>query len=156
MRHLTNWLIDRIIGYCWSNGRARVIPDRDVPTEPYITRYYFVFRRWTRIGDLFNVFLHRIHRSDAAGELHTHPGGSMSVILTGGYIEHTPHGSFIRRPGDIIFRGRAYAHRLDILPGIGPTFTLFITWGWTGHKWGFLQNGKVIDHKTYLRSRRTA
>jgi hypothetical protein len=135
--------------------RFRSIKDRDDKTLTYITRCYLLWPRHTLAGDLFNIHLHRVHRSDVANEFHTHPGGNLSVILTGGYVEHTPKGSFVRRPGDLIFRTSRYAHRLDLIPGVGPTYTLFVTWGWFGHLWGFLVNGKVVDHKDYLKARRT-
>lgn len=157
MKRLLLRLIDKTAAWCWPRGRVRVIQDRNIPTESYISRYYIVFRRWSWIGDLFNVFLHRIWRSDAANEVHTHPGGSISIILTGGYVEHTPKGSFVRKPGDIVFRGRDYAHRIELRASDDPCYTLFMTWWWFGHKWGFRVGNRTVDHKVYLaRKSRTA
>ena len=65
-------------------GRKRVIMDRSGNT-PYMVRYYLLFR--DRKDDTrFNVFIHKIIKSDE-DDLHDHPWGYFTFILSGGYWE---------------------------------------------------------------------
>lgn len=108
---------------------------------PYLLRWHLVPRnRW-----FSNIYLHRILRSDDDRALHDHPWWNISIVLRGGYWEYKP---FIimgrktvlpiwRGAGAIVFRRPAAAHRLEIDPSVGPTWTLFIT-GPKVREWGFL------------------
>lgn len=82
-----------------------------------------------------NVYLHEILRSDDDHALHDHPWDWTTHILDGGYIEHTPEGTFERRSGDIISKRAADLHRLELQPG-GRAVTLFVT-GPKSREWGF-------------------
>jgi hypothetical protein len=83
--------------------------------------------RWTLTGSRFHgtggaVFLHRFHRSDADDALHDHPWPFVSIILFGGYYEHTPDRSgFVSRrwygPGRVLTRPAVYRHRVELPPG---------------------------------------
>lgn len=87
----------------------RVIYDRD-GSAPYLSRWYPLGRRddgdtgeaASELHDMkspegtkrapasrnFNVFIHRFHRGDDAGELHSHPfEWSVAFVLVGGYTE---------------------------------------------------------------------
>ena len=65
-------------------GRKRVIMDRS-GKMPYMIRYYLLFR--DRGEDTqFNVFIHKIMQSDE-DDLHDHPWGYFTFILSGGYWE---------------------------------------------------------------------
>jgi hypothetical protein len=73
-------------------------------------------RRWL-FGkrSTWGVRLHCIERSDADKELHDHPFWFASLILSGGYWEHTPDG--YRKwyaPGSIVFRSADALHRLEL------------------------------------------
>lgn len=90
---------------------------------PYLTR-------WTLVGKRFRgeraVFLHHFQRSDA-DEMHDHPWPFTSVILAGGYYEHTPakgwangSGPTRRRwygPGRVLTRPANWIHRVEIPDG---------------------------------------
>jgi len=98
--------------------------------DDYLRRWWIVPR-----NKQANVYLHMIRNSDDDRALHDHPWDSTSVIISGGYIEHTPEGSFARVSGDVITRKAEDAHRLEIVAG-QPAVTLFLT-GPNIREWGF-------------------
>lgn len=106
------------------------------PEDPYLLRWWVIPRnRW------FNVYLHRIRRSDDDRALHDHPWVNASIIVRGGYAEHQIraggiHRRSLRCAGSLTLRGPRAAHRLEVVPGIGETVSLFIT-GPTVRHWGF-------------------
>lgn len=103
------------------------------PDDPYIHRWWVIPRnRW------FNIYLHKIMRSDDDRALHDHPWWNVSVVLRGGYMEHTARGERIwRGVGSIVPRGAITAHRLEIQPEHAPiAWTLFLT-GPRIRTWGF-------------------
>ena len=65
-------------------GRRRVIMDR-TGTKPYMIRYYLLFRDRGE-NARFNIFIHKIMKSDE-DDLHDHPWGYFTFILSGGYWE---------------------------------------------------------------------
>jgi hypothetical protein len=90
-----------------------------------------------------NVFLHNFNRSDDDSALHDHPWINISILLRGSYLEHTPKGVFLRKPGQIVFRKATAQHRVELLRDeteVGellPVWTLFIT-GPKIRDWGFV------------------
>lgn len=125
------WLCPRVAAWCERNGRLRVIDDHYDPTVPYLRRHYILFqdRRWK--WQAINVVLHHFLRGDHDDALHSHPWAWATLILTGGYWEHTPKGRFWRGPGTIVFRLPGCCHRVELDPNAGPVYTLF----WMGPKW---------------------
>lgn len=124
---------------------VRVIPDRDNPERPYITRHYLAggpAHRW------FAICLHQIHCGDPA-DLHDHPAAYVSLILSGGYWEQTPEGRFRRKPGHLRFRSGRSLHRLQLDPKAGEVWTLFIMFRRT-RNWGFRTRGGWVPHEKYL------
>ena len=115
------------------------------PENPYMHRWFVIPR-----NRIFNVYLHKFLRDDDDRALHDHPWPSVSLVLKGGYYEQTkgPDGSFERRwfgPGNVIFRGPRYAHRVELgrryvggftLEDVVPCWTLFVT-GPRVREWGF-------------------
>jgi len=104
-------------------------------------RWYLVPRnRW------FNVYLHKIVRSDDDRALHDHPWASLSVIINGRYVEQTDAGRRSYRCGSIIYRGSGYRHRIEVATG-ECAWTLFIT-GPKVREWGFwCPKGFVVWHE---------
>ncbi|WP_408585959.1 hypothetical protein [Novosphingobium sp.] len=98
--------------------------------DDYLRRWWIIPR-----NESCNVYLHQINRSDDDRALHDHPWANTSYILSGGYIEHTPHGSFTRMAGDMIEREAPDLHRLECFPKI-PCVSLFLT-GPKVREWGF-------------------
>lgn len=94
---------------------------------------------WTAV----NAYIHQFRRSDK-DTVHDHPWRSLSIILDGWYLEHTPmyHHDLAgptqtvrRNPGDIVPRWSPTApHRIELADG--PVTTLFIT-GPKLREWGF-------------------
>lgn len=126
-------------------GRYRLIPDRRTG-EDYMHRYYMFLK--DRKNFPFNLTLHKIVKSDDP-ILHDHPWPFLTVILKGGYYEHTPlynnDGKVIgelsrwRGPGSIIFRKAKDFHWLELDETVGPATTLFFM-GPQQRDWGFLVN----------------
>ena len=130
-------------------GRKRVVLDRH-SNEPYLTRYYLFLkdRRWFP----FNVFLHNFHKGDL-DDLHDHPWPYCTIILKGGYWEHTAAGERLwRRAGTIRVATPRSLHRIELEPGT-DVWTLFIP-GPKVREWGFIRNGKWIQHERYLNDMR--
>jgi hypothetical protein len=110
-----------------------VIGERE---RPYMLRWWILPR-----NPFFNVYLHRILRSDDDRALHDHPWSSCSIILEGFYIEHSiaaggvEHRAF-RAPRSVTFRRATAAHRLEVQGRPGECWSLFIT-GPRLREWGF-------------------
>jgi len=134
-----NWL-DKL-------GRKRVIMDR-FENEPYLTRYYLFLknRKWFP----FNIFLHNFHKGDL-DDLHDHPWPYCTIILRGGYWEHTPRGRFWRAPGHIRISTPSSLHRIELEHGVS-TWTLFIP-GPKIREWGFIREGKWVQNEQYLKEK---
>lgn len=94
-------------------------------------------RRWWVIprNELFNLYLHEINKSDDDRAMHDHPWENTSLLIAGGYIEHTPEGVFERKAGDTVTRPATAQHRLEVIPG-QRCITLFAT-GAKVRDWGF-------------------
>ena len=133
-------------------GRYRLIPDRQTG-EDYLHRYYLFLkdRKWFP----FNVTLHKIVRSDDP-IMHDHPWSFMTIVLKGGYWEHTPvfneagkpfaEFSVWRGPGSIIRRKAGEYHWLELDESVGPATTLFFM-GKQQREWGFLVQTKKGFHR---------
>ena len=133
-------------------GRYRLIPDRQTG-EDYLHRYYLFLkdRKWFP----FNVTLHKIVRSDDP-IMHDHPWSFTTIVLKGGYWEHTPvfnndgkkfaEFSVWRGPGSIIHRKANEYHWLELDENVGPATTLFFM-GKQQRDWGFLVQTKKGLHR---------
>ena len=57
----------------------------------------------------FNILLHQwvgAHNE----EMHDHPRWSVTIVLRGSIVEHTPWGSRVLTPGSVVIRSRKYIH----------------------------------------------
>lgn len=121
--------------------------------------------RWTLAGTRFHgtgraVFLHRFHRSDDDDALHDHPWPFASVILAGGYYEHTAdrRGKVGRRwygPGRVLTRTAEHRHRVE-LPAGADCWTLVFR-GAKVKSWSFfcltaagLLSGKAVPWRSFV------
>jgi hypothetical protein len=99
--------------------------------RPYLFRWFVIPRnRW------FNIYLHKIVRSDDDRALHDHPWVNCSIVLKGGYIEVTDRKGIWRGPGSVVFRTAKARHRLALHFAVPVCWTLFIT-GPRIREWGF-------------------
>lgn len=131
--------------------RYRIIPDR-LTGEDYMHRYYLFMK--DRESFPFNVTLHKIVKSDEP-IYHDHPWNYMTIVLKGGYWEHTPvfddYGNVLkdnvcwRGPGSIIKRKASEFHWLEIDEDIGYATTLFFM-GQKVREWGFLSDSNTWIH----------
>lgn len=126
--------------------------------RPYLRRWWVIPR-----NRIFNVYLHEFLRSDDDRALHSHPWHfNLSILLRGGYLEHTPSGAIRRRAGDWKFRWGAAWHRVELLRTwsgfsraeraiVGdeePCWTLFVT-GPNVRQWGFDCGGRFVHWKEF-------
>jgi hypothetical protein len=118
-------------------------------SNPYLLRWWIIPR-----NRFFNIYLHKICRSDDDRALHDHPWWNISIILKGGYWEVKPYAYHAdgrayghamprwRGRGAIVFRRAEAAHRLQLSDGELwdsepiPCWSLFIT-GPRVREWGF-------------------
>lgn len=149
MRPFLFWLTRRL-------EAPRVIYDREGGT-PYLSRWYLIGTRRSDDEDLkgqaaddeldaderrrpFKLFLHRFHRSDDDGALHSHPWTwAVSFVLVAGYSEERRVGDdVIRRrvrPWTINFLRGADYHRVDLVEEdawslflVGPKVSTWFFW----------------------------
>jgi len=134
--------------------RKRIIYDRSGKL-PYIIRRCLVFREKSEhleknVDIPFNIYLHKILLSDEP-ILHDHPWNWGTLILAGGYYEHTSDGTFWRGPGNIRMHKSTDSHWLELKEGT-PCWTLF----WHGKRtrtWGFITDHGWKDYRNFLMER---
>lgn len=135
-------------------------PDVTIGTreDRYMLRWWVIPR-----NKVFNIYLHRILRSDDDRALHDHPWACMTLLLSGYYDDVVPvdpaqpAGELRRIPvyqGDLHFRGLHAAHRLEIPPYYPPekapeTWSLFFT-GPVMKPWGFFCKSGWKPWKKYV------
>lgn len=107
--------------------------------SPYLYRY----RLWS--SKSLGIYLHCIVREDSDRNLHDHPFAFNTLILWGGYYEHTPIGRFWRRPGTVLHRDATDLHRIELTR---PAWTLFIR-GHRVREWGFSTPDGWVPHTEY-------
>lgn len=106
---------------------------------PYLKRWFILRTKWVQ------VYVHNICRSDPDSDMHDHPWSFISVILWGGYLEHTPEGSFQRSAPQILYRPAGSPHRLELNRGAWT----FIVVGRERREWGFVTPRGWEHHKLH-------
>lgn len=126
----------------WAHRIMRRPPDFTIggAERPYMHRWFVIPR-----NRLFNIYLHRIVRSDDDRALHDHPWANCSLLLDGSYFEWLPRrhpykfGDAVvlrrRGAGSLVFRRARSAHRLELAEG-AAVISLFVT-GPRVRVWGF-------------------
>ena len=83
--------------------------------------------RWVLNLHLFSVRLHHFRRSDDARAFHDHPWFFVTLVLRGSYIDRSPSGDDLLRPGSIRFRPALHRHTI-VTDGVWTlTITLIIS-----------------------------
>lgn len=107
-------------------------------TDPYLRRWYVIPH-----NKGLNIYLHNFCRSDDPRANHDHPWANCSIILRGMYFEHLQNGHVVLRrpwrpwaPWRVVVRRATSAHRVELIQGIRPVWTLFLT-GPKIREWGF-------------------
>lgn len=132
---------------------ARRAPDFVIggADRPYMQRWWVIPRnRW------FNIYLHKIIRSDDDRALHDHPWLNCSILLKGSYVEIVPaalpykYGDRtvvkVRHAGSVVTRRAVQPHRLEIIDE--PVISLFIT-GPNVRTWGFYAPQGWVNWKDF-------
>lgn len=148
---ITHWLTTRVERYIGTTPR-----DRSIPPDPQADHYMWRWHRF-RLKWLASCYYNLVLRSDDDRSLHDHPWWNISIVLRGGYWEHTIaaggiHQKVWRGPGSVVFRRASAAHRLELnktrgvnphLPTLGnidhvpiPALTIFLC-GPVLRRWGF-------------------
>ena len=108
--------------------------------DPYLLRWFVIPR-----NHYLNLYLHKFLRSDDDRALHDHPWWFVSIILKGGYYEHSRHGIALRTAPSIAYRPATHTHRVELHGGPEgsgreneeePCWTLIVT-GPKRRHWGF-------------------
>lgn len=113
------------------------------------------FRRWALIeSPLFNVYIHKIARSDEEADAHNHPWKFWSLILKGGYTERLWDNwaagmTEVRRGlGSIAFRSTLAFHKITLHEG-KPAWTLVVTGARRPDLWGYNTDRGFVDNIQY-------
>ena len=141
-----DWIMD-------SAGRKRIIMDRE-DSEPYLVRYYLLFRN-RESSFPFNVFIHRFIKGDD-DHVHDHPWGYFTYILAGGYHEtvwvsgtDNKQITYWRPPGFYQKVTSSHTHKITLDSNAPPCWTLFIPFR-RSREWGFYtkeENGISTWHE---------
>lgn len=102
-----------------------------MPHWERLLRRWFAHKEigWTEVGEtftrytlpktrLFAVYLHQLDAPALHPECHDHPWHFWTLILSGGYAEHTANGVSQRRSGDILYRTAKFRHNV-VTRGVG-------------------------------------
>lgn len=108
------------------------------------------FKRWRLIKTpWFEVYIHGIYMEDLDEHLHNHPWKIWTMILWGGYFEKIHTGRIrLRRPGHISYAKISDFHKIDKMKKV-PTYSLAIVGKRINPDWGYMVDGRFIDHLTY-------
>jgi hypothetical protein len=104
----------------------------------YMRRYYL--QRGAQ-----HLRFHEILSSDPGRHFHDHPWDYVSLILVGGYTEHTPEGSTHYSAPCLLVRQAEAAHRLELT---APAWTYVVT-GPPRRRWGFHTEAGWIYWRAY-------
>lgn len=152
---LPTWFVDRLI------ARAQRTPY--IHLDGYLLRWWLL--PYNRTG--YAARVHQLVSSDRGRDLHNHPWPYATIILRGGYFEHTPGGRWdaptVRRwygPGSVLVRPADSFHRLELWRRPDgteePCWTLFLTGpkrrdAAAGHScWGFMVDDVFVPADVYL------
>lgn len=102
--------------------------------KPYLVRRSLFSCRF------FAIKVHQILISDYDCH-HDHPWAFVTLLVKGGYVEHTPKGSKVYGPLSLLYRPAEFLHRLEIHQPVWSvviTFKKFRDWGFITPKgWVF-------------------
>ena len=112
------------------------------------------FKRWRVLSTKwFSIYIHGIYKGDGDEYLHNRPWKIWTMILWGGYVEQIHNDSCsnsrrLRTPGHMAYVNRSGFHKIEKI--LKPkTFTLAIVGARTNKEWGYMVDGRFIDHKTF-------
>ena len=154
-------ITSKFLFYTWDKlmivtDRKSIIMDRN-NKEPYLVRYYILFKDRNQ-NIPFNIFIHKFMKGDD-DELHNHPWGYFTYILSGGYYERVLYNdgkqiNHWRKPGFFQKVDHTHVHTITLNDNSKDScWTLFIPFK-RKNEWGFFKKNderyEFIDSKTYL------
>ena len=141
---MLEYIRNKFLSFLKYLGRYRLIKDH-FKDQPYLERYYLFLK--DRQYFPFNIFLHKFLKSDP-DDLHDHPWAYRTLILKGGYWEHTKDGKFWRGPLTYRFSPADSFHRVELDKDIPYCWTLFVP-GRKVKDWGFQTKNGWVQHEEY-------
>jgi hypothetical protein len=141
------------------------------PITWFIRKYFLIKEIFSQEGELhfqryrilstsrFNIYLHRISKSDEDRHFHDHPFSFYSFLIKGSYIDrftYTPYHYVLHtrtyKAGDIVEHDAEDAHSITLLTPV--VWTLVLT-GKRKRMWGYrISPEQWIDFKTYRQLKR--
>ena len=121
------------------------VPDVDglVTDEITVDGVAYMQRHYLARAPGYSLRLHHLLVDDAGRDLHDHPWNYTTMLLTGGYREHTPDDAVEYWAPCILSRRAEQLHRLELLDG--PMWTYVVT-GRVRRRWGFqTEHGWVAE-----------
>lgn len=113
------------------------------------------FRRWRLITIpwVCSIYIHGIYKADEDLHLHNHPWKIWTMILWGGYTEELHGNRFrVRGPGHMARAKRSDFHKIKEMIK-SPTYTMAIVGRRTSEDWGYMVDGRFVDHITYRKNK---
>ena len=107
----------------------------------------YLIRRSLFSCKFFAIKIHNILLSDRSCQ-HDHPWAFVTLLLKGGYVEHTQSGSKVYGRGTVLYRPPEFLHRLEIHQ---PVWSLVITFKKV-REWGFKTPTGWLEHFKYKES----
>ncbi len=108
--------------------KYRVIASCNKTKGPLLIRYFLLHTA------PISIFLHHLMASDEDRALHDHPWTFVTMLLSGGYWEHTTTQRLWRRRFSILYRPAEWQHRLELDK---PVWTLVVKFR-SRRDWGFI------------------
>jgi hypothetical protein len=113
---------------CWPGKRVIKSCNSD---QPLLVRYFLLHTK------PISIFVHHLMQSDEERALHDHPWSFLTILLSGGYWEHTTTERIWRRRFSILWRPAEWQHRLEL---DRPVWTLVVKFR-SRREWGFILPG---------------
>jgi hypothetical protein len=107
---------------------------------PYLIRWGFVCK-------VFSIRLHKWISSDDKRYFHDHPWWYISLVMSGFYIDKSPDGKKLRKPGSVKFNSANHKHTV-LIPKRG-CWTIILT-GPEIREWGFWVGNKFKKRNRYF------
>jgi len=107
------------------------------------------FKRWQLLKTpWFSIYFHGIYKADEDLHLHNHPWNYTSICVWGSFFEASEHSMTLVSPLTISRQKSSRFHKIWKLQS-KAVYTLFFVSNRVEGDWGYLVDGKFIDHKTY-------
>lgn len=108
------------------------------------------FKRWRLLkAPWFEIYIHGIYKEDQDKYLHNHPWKIWTMILKGGYFEELHNGEHrLRAFGHMAYAKTSDFHKIQKMRDV-PTYSLAIVGKRRNVDWGYMVDGRFIDHISF-------